>query len=329
MTPDPAPHTSGAAAVVDAPPLPTTRRRPFTLQAVGRGAVPYLLVAPVVVAIVAILGYPLVKLVTLSLQEYGLPQLIQRHGDWIGLENYRSVLSDPVFWDTLVRTIVFTVANVGLTMVLGTLIALLLVRLSTPVRVLLTAGLVLVWSMPPVVAVQVWYWMTNFQNGILNYILTELGFGDYYQHDWYGSPFSQLAMVTILVVWGAIPFVTVTAYAGLAQVPHELVEAAQIDGAGPLRVFRDVTFPVLKPILLILTSLSIIWDFGVFTQPYLLIGASHVDASNYLMGVYVYIEGYAHSEFGRGAAISILMLLIVAVLSVFYVRRMVRMEDVT
>ena len=329
MTPDPAPHASGAAAVADAPPLPAARRRPFTLQAVGRGAVPYLLVAPVVVAIVAILGYPLFKLVTLSFQEYGLPQLIQRHGDWIGLENYRSVLSDPVFWDTLVRTIVFTVANVGLTIVLGTLIALLLVRLSTPVRVLLTAGLVLVWSMPPVVAVQVWYWMTNFQNGVLNYTLTELGFGDYYQHDWYGSPFSQLAMVTILVVWGAIPFVTVTVYAGLAQVPHELVEAAQIDGAGPLRVFRDVTFPVLKPILLILTSLSIIWDFGVFTQPYLLIGASHVDASNYLMGVYVYIEGYAHSEFGRGAAISILMLLIVAVLSVFYVRRMVRMEDVT
>ena len=83
-------------------------------------------------------------------------------------------------------------------------------------------------------------------------------------------------MVTLLIVWGAIPFVTITVYAGLAQVPRELVEAAEIDGAGPVRVFRDVTFPILKPILLILTSLSIIWDFGVFAQPYLLIGASHV-----------------------------------------------------
>ncbi len=73
MTPDPARHASGAAAVVDAPPLPTTRRRPFTRRGVARGAVPYLLVAPVVVAIVAILGYPLDKLVTLSFQEYGLP----------------------------------------------------------------------------------------------------------------------------------------------------------------------------------------------------------------------------------------------------------------
>jgi N,N'-diacetylchitobiose transport system permease protein len=181
--------------------------------------------------------------------------------------------------------------------------------------------------MPAVVAVQVWSWMTNFQNGILNHVLTELGVGDYNQHDWYATTFSKLTMVTLLIVWGALPFVTITVYAGLAQVPRELVEAAEIDGAGPLRVFRDVTFPILKPIFLILTSLSIIWDFGVFTQPYLLIGASQIDASNYLMGVYIFIEGYAHSDFGRGAAISLLMLLIVAALSVPYVRRMVKMGE--
>jgi N,N'-diacetylchitobiose transport system permease protein len=94
-----------------------------------------------------------------------------------------------------------------------------------------------------------------------------------------------------------------------------------------VRVFRDVTFPILKPILLILTSLSIIWDFGVFTQPYLLIGASQIDVTNYLMGIYVYVEAFEHTDFGRGAAISLLMLLIVAVLSVFYVRRMVKMGE--
>jgi len=276
----------------------------------------------------AVLGYPLYKLVTLSFQQYGLPELIQRRGVWVGLDNYRSVLGDEVFWDTLFRTVVFTVANVGLTIVLGTLIALLLVRVSTVVRMLLTGGLVLVWAMPVVVAVQVWYWMTNFQNGVLNYILTQLQVGDFFQHDWYATTFSKLSMVTLLIVWGAIPFVTITVYAGLAQVPRELVEAAEIDGAGPVRVFRDVTFPVLKPILLILTSLSIIWDFGVFAQPYLLIGASHVDTSNYLMGVYVFIEGYAQSDFGRGAAISLLMLVMVASLSVLYIRQMVRAEDV-
>ena len=182
-----------------------------------------------------------------------------------------------MFWDTLVRTVVFTVVNVGLTMLFGTLIALLLVRISTFMRVLLTAGLMLVWAMPVVVAVQVWYWMTNFQNGVLNYTLTKLGVGDYFQHDWFVTPTSQLGMVTSLIVWGAIPFIVVAVYAGLAQVPDELVEAAEIDGARPWRIFLDVTFPILKPIFLILTSLSIIWDFGVFTQPFLLIGESHVE----------------------------------------------------
>ena len=85
---------------------------------------------------------------------------------------------------------------------------------------------------------------------------------------------------------------------------------------------------MLKPILLILTSLSIIWDFGVFAQPYLLIGSSHVDSTNYLMGVYVFIKGFGEHDFGRGAAISLLMLLMVATLSVFYVRQMVRAGDV-
>jgi N,N'-diacetylchitobiose transport system permease protein len=290
-------------------------------------SVPFLLVAPVVVVMAAILGYPFYRLIALSFQRYQLPELIQGKGTWIGFDNYTSVLGDDVFWHTLLRTVVFTAANVGLTVGIGTLLALLLVKVSPIVRILLTSALVLAWAMPVVVAVQVWYWMTNFHNGVLNHILTELRLGDFFQHNWYETPFSQLAMVTLLMVWGAIPFVTIAVYAGLAQVPRELVEAAQIDGAGPLRVFRDVTFPVLKPIILILTSLSIIWDFGVFAQPYLLIGASHIDATNYVMGVYVFIEGYSHTDFGRGSAISLLMVLVVAALSFFYVRHMVKMED--
>ena len=88
--------------------------------------------------------------------------------------------------------------------------------------------------MPVVVAVQVWFWMTNFQNGVLNHVLTELRVGDFFQHDWYATTFSQLAMVTLLIVWGAIPFVTITVYAGLAQVPRELVEAARDRRRGPV-----------------------------------------------------------------------------------------------
>jgi len=310
-------ETAVAAGARSLPPR-RGRRRSFA---------PYGLILPVVAVVVLLLGYPIYKLVRISFEQYGLFELIQHKGHWIGLENYRSVLGDHVFWDTLIRTVVFTLVNVGLTIVLGTLMALLLTKISRWVRILLTTGLVLVWAMPVVVAVQVFYWMTNFENGVLNYLAAKLHLVGA-NHDWYGTSTSSLGMVTLLIVWGALPFVVVTVYAGLAQVSHELVEAAQIDGAGPVRIFRDVTFPVLKPILLILTSLSIIWDFGVFAQPYLLIGASHVDATNYLMGVYVFIKGYGDHDFGRGAAISLLMLLIVALMSVFYVRQMVKTSDV-
>jgi N,N'-diacetylchitobiose transport system permease protein len=290
----------------------------------GRIAFPYVLIAPVVVTIGLILGYPLYYLVRLSLQRYGLFELIRHKGVGVGLANYRSVLHDQVFWHTLVRTIVFTAANVAMTMVLGLLIALLLVRVSKPVRLLLSSGLVLVWSMPVVVAVQVWYWMTNFENGVVNYALTQLHLGSFEQHDWYASTFSQLSMVTLLIVWGALPFVAITLYAGLAQVPRDLLEAASVDGAGAWMKFRDITLPILRPILLILTSLSIIWDFGVFTQPYLLIGQSKITPGNFLMSIYLFEEGYFKSDYGRGAAISLLMLAIVGVLSIVYVRRMVR-----
>jgi N,N'-diacetylchitobiose transport system permease protein len=311
--------TSTATAAGTFSLTPRRRRRLW-----GRVAVPYALIAPVVVTIALILGYPLYFLVRLSLQQYGLFELIRHKGIGVGLANYRSVLHDQVFWHTLVRTVVFTAANVGLTMVLGLLIALLLVRVSKPVRLLLSSGLVFVWSMPVVVAVQVWYWMTNFENGVVNYALTQLHLGSFEQHDWYASTVSQLSMVTLLIVWGALPFVAITLYAGLAQVPGDLLEAASVDGAGAWMKFRDITLPIIRPILLILTSLSIIWDFGVFTQPYLLIGQSKITPGNFLMSIYLFEEGYFKSDYGRGAAISLLMLAIVGVLSIVYVRRMVR-----
>jgi N,N'-diacetylchitobiose transport system permease protein len=282
----------------------------------------------VLAVMAAILGYPLYQLFQLAFERYGLPELIAHKGEWVGFANFSSVLHDGIFWHTLLRTVVFTAIAVGLTIVLGTLIAQLLVRVSGWVRILVTVGLVLVWSTPPVVAVQVWLWMTDVQNGVLNYVLTELHVGDYYQHNWFSSPFAQLAMVLSLVVWGALPFVAITVYAGLSQVPKELVEAAQIDGARPWQVFKDVTLPVIQPVLLILTSLSILWDFGVFTQAYLLIQQPQILPSNYLMSVYLWEEAYFTNDYGRGAAISILMLAAVAILSAIYVRRMLKVGEV-
>jgi N,N'-diacetylchitobiose transport system permease protein len=291
------------------------------------GSAPYALLAPALAVLAAVLGYPLYLLVKLSFQEYGLPQLIARKGEWIGLENYRNILHDSQFWEVLLRTVIFTAVNVALTMVLGTLVALLLVRVGSLVRVGLTSALVLVWAMPPVVAVQVWYWMVDVEFGILSWTLSSLHLGDFDRHDWFANPISGFAVITALIVWGAIPFVAITLYAGLSQVPRELVEAASIDGAGAWRVFRDITMPLLKPIFVILTSLSIIWDFQVFLQVWLMRFSRPTD-DYYLISVYAFVKSIGVSQYGTAAAIGLVMVVVMFAVTAVYIRQMVKVGEV-
>jgi N,N'-diacetylchitobiose transport system permease protein len=313
-------------AAVEPVALPARRRRRVGVR-VSRGAVPYLLLAPAVLVIAAVLAYPLYLLGSLSFQQYGLFELIRHDGRWIGLDNYSTILSDSQFAEVLIRTVVFTAVCVTLTMVFGTLIALLLARLGPFMRFLLTTGLVLVWAMPVVVAVNIWIWMFDFEFGVVNYLLTELHVGDYVHHDWFENSTTGLAIIAAIVVWGAIPFVAITLFAGLTQVPNELVEAAALDGAGPARIFRDITLPILKPIFIILTSLSIIWDFQVFNQVWIARGGQPAE-EYFLMAVYAFVESFRIQQYGLGSAIAVLMVGIMAVVTFFYIREMVRIGEV-
>ena len=287
---------------------------------------PYGLLLPAAAVIVAVLGYPLYLLVSLSFQRYGLAELIAHQGVPVGTANFAEIFHDRQFWEVVGRTVAFTAVNVALTMVLGTLIALLLAQLGAFMRLVLTVGLVLVWAMPVVVAVNIWYWMVDYEFGVLNWLLTELHLGDFVQHDWFASPWQGFAVITAVVVWGAIPFIAITVYAGLTQVPRELVEAAEIDGAGRFRVFRDITFPLLKPIFVILTSLSIIWDFQVFNQVWIMRDSRPTD-DYFLMSVYAFVEAFKVSEYGLGAAIAVVMVLLMLSVTFFYIRQMVRIGE--
>jgi N,N'-diacetylchitobiose transport system permease protein len=293
---------------------------------VASGSVPYALLLPATAVILAVLGYPLYKIVALSFQKYGLFELIRHSGTWIGFQNYSTILHDRTFWEVLLRTVVFTIVNVGLTMVLGTLIALLLAALGKAMRLLLTAGLVLVWAMPPVVSVNIWSWMVDYEFGVLNWTLTQLGIGDFTHHDWFVDPVQGFAVITAIVVWGAIPFVAITIFAGLTQLPGDLVEAARIDGAGAVRIFRDMTFPILKPIFVILASLSTIWDFQVFTQIWI-IRNYRPEPGYYLISIYSFVTSFGQSNYGLGSAIALVMVLIMMTVTFVYIRQMVRLGE--
>jgi N,N'-diacetylchitobiose transport system permease protein len=315
-----------AAAAVEPAAAPARQRPRLGRRRLTHGAGPYALLAPTTVVIGAVLAYPIFFLVRLSFEKYGLEELIAHKGRWIGVDNYTTILHDSEFWRVLLRTVVFTAVNVGLTMVLGTLIALLLVQLGSFMRFVLATGLVLAWAMPVVVAAQVWSWMVDFEFGVLNWTLTELHLGDFSHHDWFANPIEGFAVITALIVWGAIPFVAITLYAGLSQLPQELLEAASIDGAGAWRVFRDITLPLLKPIFLILTSLSIIWDFQVFNQVWLMLSL-HPTTDYFLMSIYAYAQAFGISEYGRGAAIALVMVAVLLCMTFVYVRQMARLGE--
>ena len=308
-------------------PLASRRRRPVTRQRVSRAVAPYALVAPALVVLGVVLAYPLYKLGEMSFQKYGLFELIRHQGRWIGTANYSQILHDSEFWHVVLRTVGFTTAAVSLTMVLGTAIALLLVQVSRWMRIALTTGLVLVWSVPVIVAVDIWRWMIDYEFGVLNWTLTELHLGHFSRYDWFANPWTGFGVLTALIVWGAIPFVAITVYAGLAQVPQELLEAASIDGARPWNVFREVTVPLLKPILVILTSLSIIWDFQVFQQLWIFLDG-RPSPDYYTMAIYAFQKSFVIGEYGLGAAIAVVMVLFMFAATLVYLRQMLRTGEV-
>jgi len=315
------------ASVAESGVIPASRRRRFSRRRFGQASAPYVLLAPAAAVIGVVLAYPLYLLVKMSFEKYGLFELIRHKGRWVGTDNYASIFQDAEFWRVVVRTFLFTVVCVSLTMILGTAIAMLLLQVSRWVRIALTTGLVLVWAVPVIVAVNIWRWMIDYQFGVANWALTKLHFGNFERHDWFANPWSGFGVFTLLIVWGAIPFVAITVYAGLAQVPHELLEAAAIDGAKPWAVFREVTLPLLKPILVILTSLSIIWDFQVFQQIWVMLD-SRPTSDYYTMAIYAFHQSFQISEYGLGAAIAVVMVMFMFLATLVYLRQMLRTGEV-
>ncbi len=288
---------------------------------------PLLLLAPATLLLLVVLGYPIVRMVTLSLQEAKLRNIVRGDTTWNNFENYQNIFADPGFWDVVLRTVVFAVACVAATMLAGTLVALLLNRLGRRMRLLVSVGLLMAWATPVVTATQVWQWLFDTQYGIVNWALVSLGFDGFLNYSWLANPLSLLTVAGVVVVWGAIPFVALTLYAGLTQVPGELYEAAEVDGASGWRRFWSITFPLLAPIFTILAALSTIWDFRVFTQVFILQKAGGITSETNLLGIYAYRTSFSGNDFGAGAAMSVVMVVLLGGLSLFYVRRMIKEVD--
>jgi N,N'-diacetylchitobiose transport system permease protein len=286
---------------------------------------PYLLLAPAVIGILWLIGFPVVSVVVTSFRKLDLGELVRGEVKWVGLDNYVKVLSDPRFWEITVRTVVFTAVVVATSVVVGLVIALLMRQLSTPIRILLQVCMLLAWAMPIIASTTVYQWIFDQQYGILNKILVKLGF-DYAGHSWFATGTATLSVIGLLIVWQAIPFLAFSLYAGVIGVPADLYEAAGIDGASAWQTFRAVTWPELKPLLMMVTFLSLLWDFKVFTQIWVFKEGGPSGGSTTLP-VLQYLEGISQSHFGVAAAVSVLMVVILTLLTVSYLRKLLQTQE--
>ena len=286
---------------------------------------PYLLIAPSLIALGIILGFPVYKLISLSFERYGLAEIIAGKGTFIGLENYRETLKDPEFWRILRRTLLFTFGMVSVSIVVGGWLAHLMVKMHPGIRKALNGVLILVWAMPQLVSISVWRWLFSFDFSIVTALINSLGF-EMDNHNYFVNTFSGFMIIGGCVAWGALPFITISIYAALTQVPRDLIEAAEIDGANSRQVFRNIILPMLLPVYIILISLSTIWDFQVFSHIWIFLD-SRPSAEYYTMAIYAFQKSFGLSEYGMGAAISLIMIFALIGVTGYYLRQMMRMGD--
>ncbi|MQY16370.1 hypothetical protein SRB5_65680 [Streptomyces sp. RB5] len=287
---------------------------------------PWTLLAPSLVVLAGLLLWPLIQVGKLSLQSYEV-KFGGGVGTWTGFDNYRALLSQDEFWKYVVaNTVFFAVACVVLTIVLGTLVALLLNRLGTVWRLICGSAIMAAWAMPAVTGTQVWVWIFAPEDGIAPKLAGSLGLIDPATTNWFTERLPFYAIATLNVVHHGFPFVAITVLAGLVTIPKELYEAGMIDGANAWQRFWKITVPAIRPVFMVVGILSTIWDFKVFTQIFMMPGAdSQEEMLN--IGTYSYLKAFAADDYGTGAASAVILTLILLIITLVYIRTLFKQGE--
>ena len=277
----------------------------------------WLMMAPPLLFLAALVGYPFCYGILLSLQD----RPVAHAGTFVGLKNFATNLHDPLFWRVALNTFVYTTVATLLKMVGGLALALAMNQ-QFPLKNLVRALMLLPFIVPTVLSTVAWMWILDPAFSVLNWLLVLVGIPKP-GPSWLGNPL--LAMVSIIVIntWRGLPFYGITLLAGLQTVPPELYEAATIDGAGSWQRFRYVTLPLLQPIILIVTLFSVIFTFADFQLVYVLTHGGPQNATQ-LFATYAFDIAMGAGQLGLGASIALTMLPALALLIValtIYLRR--------
>ncbi|WP_114854220.1 carbohydrate ABC transporter permease [Brachybacterium sp. YJGR34] len=301
-------------AAVDRRSAPPARRR--RRRWAGRGA-QYLFLLPALLFVLATTVYPLLYTVNLGFYDAPIQKFLRGTVEWVGLAQYRAALTDPALWTGLGTSLAYTLCTIGLMLVIGTALAMLFTR-PFPGNKLLRSLLFLPYVLPSVVAANVWRWMLDGTNGLLNHVLVTLRIIPEPLF-WLGSPVLALPAVILATAWTMIPFAMLLLIAGLQGIPRTTYEAAALDGAGAWASFRHVTVPLLRPVLAVVALLGFIYTFKTFDTIFVMTRGGPGDATT-VLPILAYNEAFVNFDLGAGATVTTLLLVIPVLLAILYFR---------
>ncbi|MBL1068738.1 carbohydrate ABC transporter permease [Streptomyces sp. 7-21] len=293
------------------PPAPATVRRH---RARGR-LYQWLFLAPALAYLLAFFGYPLVRNVLMSFQEFTPRTYFTGEAPFNGLENWRNVFSNSLFGDALWQTLLFTAGSLLGQFTIGLGLAVFFSR-RFPLSGFVRAVLLLPWLVPMVVSAVVWRRIMDEEHGVLNSFLGVFGVDNV---PWLSSPSVALLAAILVNIWIGIPFNMVILYGGLQEIPRELYEAAALDGAGPWRTFRSITLPMLRPVVTVVLVLGFMSTVKILDLILALTGGGPADSTQTL-GTLTYQLSFLQLDFGAGAVVGNVLILISAVFAVLYLR---------
>jgi ABC-type sugar transport system permease subunit len=283
----------------------------------------WLLLIPSLVVILGVTLWPIIT--TFGLSFFIAPTGLNQVRTFVGLGNYIEMVKDQVFWETIGRTLYFTVVSVGLELILGLAIAQLIHSHPWGWQ-FLRFSLIIPWAVPTIVNGAMWRWIYSADFGALNGLLMQLGLIKHYV-PWLTLPDMAMNLVILADVWHMMPFVALILQAALATLPEELDEAAAVDGANAFQRFWQIRLPLLRPAILVALIVRTVDAFRVFDIVYII--TSSGPANKTLTITYLtYLNSFPWGKQGTGAALSFLISIFTIIMAFTYIRFLYRPEEI-
>ena len=261
-----------------------------------------LFLLPASIGFLAFFAWPAIRGLYLSFTEYNL----LRPPEWIGFENYINIAKDPVFWNSMAVTLEYVAINVGVQTVAALGLAVLMQRFT---RSMIVRGIIMLpYLIANVIVAIVWFWLCDYNLGLINSVIDSVGLD---KVPFFGNEVLAMPTIALVNVWRHLGYTALLLFAGLQAIPRDVYEAAEVDGAGEWRVFRNVTLPLLRPVLAFVLVVTVVGSFQIFDTIAVTTGGGPIDATR-AINFYIYQRAFERLDFGYASALAVILMILLA-----------------